>query len=377
MTAYVRRLLADGGQAADALFARLLRRPPRECARWWRRGSPGQPHDEPIRTAFLLANDLSLVLLHRQIAWATGTDPLTRDGLARWTAAVMDVYTGGVFAAARCRGSKHLASRRGRGTRSGDSGHRNLRLGKSYGPIRAVIGLDLVVEPGQVFAFLGPNGAGKTTTIRMLLALQRPSRGTAAILGLDCARDSVQIHRRIGYLPGELALYPRMTGRQHIAWHARARGLRDLSLARTLAERFDAVLDRPARELSTGNRQKVGLVLAFMQPAGPARARRADLGPGPADAQRVRPAGARGDSRGQDRVLVLARARRGAAPGRPGRDHQARPAHRHRDRRAPARQHARRPSQARFARPVDPALVRRDRRGIGHLVRRRHRPACR
>jgi ABC-2 type transport system ATP-binding protein len=137
-------------------------------------------------------------------------------------------------------------------------------LCKAYGPVRAVTGLDLVVEPGQVFAFLGPNGAGKTTTIRMLLALQRPTSGSATVLGLDCGRDSVQIHRRTGYLPGELALYPRMTGRQHIAWYARARGLRDLSLAAELAERFGAVLDRPARELSKGNRQKVGLMLAFM-----------------------------------------------------------------------------------------------------------------
>ncbi len=137
-------------------------------------------------------------------------------------------------------------------------------LCKNYGPTRAVIDLDLVVEPGQVFAFLGPNGAGKTTTIRMLLALQRPASGRAAVLGLDSGRDSVEIHRRIGYLPGDLTLYPRMTGQQHIGWHARARGLRDLSLAAALAERFDAVLDRPARELSKGNRQKVGLVLAFM-----------------------------------------------------------------------------------------------------------------
>ena len=137
-------------------------------------------------------------------------------------------------------------------------------LCKTYGPTRAVIDLDLVVEPGQVFAFLGPNGAGKTTTIRMLLALQRPSSGRAAVLGLDSGRDSGEVHRRIGYLPGDLTLYPRMTGQQHIAWYARARGLRDLSLAAALAERFEAVLDRPARELSKGSRQKVGLVLAFM-----------------------------------------------------------------------------------------------------------------
>jgi len=137
-------------------------------------------------------------------------------------------------------------------------------LCKSYGPVQAVTDLDLTVEPGQVFAFLGPNGAGKTTTIRMLLDLQRPTSGSAAVLGLDSARDSIEIHRRIGYLPGDLVLYPRMTGRQHIAWHARARGLRDLSPAEALAERFGAVLDRPARELSKGNKQKVGLILAFM-----------------------------------------------------------------------------------------------------------------
>ena len=137
-------------------------------------------------------------------------------------------------------------------------------LCKNYGPTRAVTDLDLVVDPGQVFAFLGPNGAGKTTTIRMLLALQRPTSGRAAVLGLDCGQDSVEIHRRIGYLPGDLALYPRMTGRQHIAWYARARGLPDMSLATELAARFDAVLDRPARELSKGNRQKIGLVIAFM-----------------------------------------------------------------------------------------------------------------
>jgi beta-exotoxin I transport system ATP-binding protein len=137
-------------------------------------------------------------------------------------------------------------------------------LSKSYGTTRAVTDLDLVVEPGQIFAFLGPNGAGKTTTIRMLLALQRPDTGRAAVLGLDPARDSVEIHRRTGYLPGDLALYPRMTGRQHIRWHARARGLRDLSPAWALAGQLGAVLDRPARELSKGNRQKIGLVVVFM-----------------------------------------------------------------------------------------------------------------
>jgi len=138
-------------------------------------------------------------------------------------------------------------------------------LTKTYGPTRAVVELGLRVEQGQVFGFLGPNGAGKTTTIRMLLGLQRPTSGRAAVLGLDAQRESVDVHRRVGYLPGELALYPRLSGRQHIDWFAHARGEDDSSLAAELCERFDVVLDRPAKELSKGNRQKVGLVLAFMQ----------------------------------------------------------------------------------------------------------------
>jgi AcrR family transcriptional regulator len=99
MTAYVRRLLADGGEAADALFARLFEATVAGMRSLVAAGIVRPAQDEPIRTAFLLANDLSVVLLRRQIARATGTDPLTREGLADWTAAVMDVYTGGVFTA--------------------------------------------------------------------------------------------------------------------------------------------------------------------------------------------------------------------------------------------------------------------------------------
>jgi ABC-2 type transport system ATP-binding protein len=135
---------------------------------------------------------------------------------------------------------------------------------KTYGETQAVVDLDLRVEPGQVFGFLGPNGAGKTTTIRMLLGLQRPTGGRTAVFGLDPQAESVEIHRRVGYLPGELALYPRLSGRQHLDWFARARGECDPALAGQLCKRFRVVLDRPARELSKGNRQKVGLVLAFM-----------------------------------------------------------------------------------------------------------------
>lgn len=137
-------------------------------------------------------------------------------------------------------------------------------LTKRYGSTTAVADLDLRVGPGQVFGFLGPNGAGKSTTIRMLLALQRPTRGRAVLLGLDAAASSVELHRRVGYLPGDLELFPRLTGRQHIAWFARARSPDAGYAARQLVDRFQVVVDRPVRELSKGNRQKIGLVLAFM-----------------------------------------------------------------------------------------------------------------
>jgi ABC-2 type transport system ATP-binding protein len=138
-------------------------------------------------------------------------------------------------------------------------------LTKRYGSVTAVGDLNLRIEPGQVFGFLGPNGAGKSTTIRMLMALQQPTEGRVSVLGLDAQADTVAIHRRIGYLPGDLELFPRLTGRQHISWFARSRGLDDRSsVAKHLVDRFQVVTDRPVRELSKGNRQKIGLVLAFM-----------------------------------------------------------------------------------------------------------------
>jgi ABC-2 type transport system ATP-binding protein len=137
-------------------------------------------------------------------------------------------------------------------------------LTKRYGSRVAVDDLTLHVEPGQVFGFLGPNGAGKSTTIRMLLALQRPTRGLVTLLGVDAGTHAVDLHRRLGYLPGDLALFPRLTGRQHIEWFRRARGLGDDELAGELVERFQVVVDRRVHELSKGNRQKIGLVLAFM-----------------------------------------------------------------------------------------------------------------
>ena len=137
-------------------------------------------------------------------------------------------------------------------------------LSKDYGSRRGLFGLDLEVRRGEVFGFLGPNGAGKSTTMRLLLDLIKPTSGSARILGLDVGTESCEIRRRIGFLPGDLALYPKLTGRVVLDYLAQLRGGVDRRVRESLVERFDAELDRPIRQLSTGNRQKLGLIQAFM-----------------------------------------------------------------------------------------------------------------
>lgn len=138
------------------------------------------------------------------------------------------------------------------------------QLVKHYGKFEALKGIDLEVREGEVFGFLGPNGAGKSTTIRVLLDEIRATSGTATVLGLDSHRDVVEVHRRIGYLPSDLALQPKMTGRDVLKFFAKLRGGVDWKFVTELEERLDANLDKRTGELSTGNRQKVGLIAAFM-----------------------------------------------------------------------------------------------------------------
>ncbi len=126
-----------------------------------------------------------------------------------------------------------------------------------------IAGLDLEVEPGEVFGFLGPNGAGKTTTLRCLMDLIRPTSGRIEILGRDPRRD-VSLRRQIGYLPGELALYQNLSGAALLAWMARLRGVSDLGPGHELAERLRLDLGRHVHDLSRGNKQKLGVVLALM-----------------------------------------------------------------------------------------------------------------
>ncbi|HUF15721.1 MAG TPA: ABC transporter ATP-binding protein [Acidimicrobiia bacterium] len=137
-------------------------------------------------------------------------------------------------------------------------------LTKHYGEVRALVDLDLEVRMGEVFGFLGPNGAGKTTMIRSILDLIHPTSGTAKVLGLDSRADSVEIRNHIGYLPSDLSMYPNLTGRDMITYFANLRGGVDRAYVDQLSSRLEADLAKKVGDLSSGNRQKVGLVLAFM-----------------------------------------------------------------------------------------------------------------
>jgi ABC-2 type transport system ATP-binding protein len=137
-------------------------------------------------------------------------------------------------------------------------------LTKDYGQGRGLFDLDLELSRGEVFGFVGPNGAGKTTTIRLLMDLVRPDRGAASLLGLDARRDSLEIKRRVGYLPGELPRFPGVRAGYVVGLLAGLRGGVDPSSISDLADRFDIDLGRKFEELSHGNKQKVGLIQAFM-----------------------------------------------------------------------------------------------------------------
>src|SRR5450756_1609999 len=137
-------------------------------------------------------------------------------------------------------------------------------LTKSYGRKRGITNVSFQVEEGEVFGFLGPNGAGKTTTIRLLMALLRADAGTARIAGLDCWKQSLEIKRLVGYLPGEPALDPNLTGGQILEYFAHLRGGVDQAYLKQLVERFELDPSRKFRQYSTGNKRKVVLIQAFM-----------------------------------------------------------------------------------------------------------------
>lgn len=142
-------------------------------------------------------------------------------------------------------------------------------LGKTYAKnrretVQALKNLDLSVQPGEIFGYLGPNGAGKTTTIRILLDLIRPSSGRAMIFGQDAQQNSVELHRRIGFLPGELNLWKNLSGQQVVNYIGKVRGRLDTNYVRQLTDRLQLDLSLKVRSYSSGNRRKLGLVIALM-----------------------------------------------------------------------------------------------------------------
>ena len=137
-------------------------------------------------------------------------------------------------------------------------------LTKYYGKHRGVEGLTLTIEEGEVFGYLGPNGAGKTTTIRLLLDFIRPTRGWAKVFGLDTREHSIEIRRQVGYLPGELALYENLRADQLLRFFANLRGGVDWAYVEELAERFQFDMSRKIGQFSRGNKQKLGIIQAFM-----------------------------------------------------------------------------------------------------------------
>jgi ABC-2 type transport system ATP-binding protein len=138
-------------------------------------------------------------------------------------------------------------------------------LSFNYGKNRGIEGVSLNVHQGEVFGFLGPNGAGKTTTLRILMDILHPASGSAFIFGMDCQSEGAQIRRQVGYLPGELSLYERTTGKNYLDFiNGMYRSKVDPEYKQNLIERFEFDPDRPVHQYSRGNKQKLGLIAALM-----------------------------------------------------------------------------------------------------------------
>jgi ABC-2 type transport system ATP-binding protein len=138
------------------------------------------------------------------------------------------------------------------------------KLSKHFGHTTALDQLTLEVDRGEVFGFLGPNGAGKTTTVRLLLGLLKPSSGDARVLGLDAWGDPTRLHARVGYVPGEFAIWPQLTGGEMLELLGSLHGAVDTGYRDELCERFDFDPTRRGRSYSKGNRQKIAVIAALM-----------------------------------------------------------------------------------------------------------------
>jgi ABC-2 type transport system ATP-binding protein len=142
-----------------------------------------------------------------------------------------------------------------------------MNLTKNFGKFTALDGINLAVKEGEVFGYIGPNGAGKTTTIRVLLGILQATQGGAKVFGMDAWKDAVEIHRRIAYVPGDVNLWPNLTGGEVIDLFVKLRGKHDKAKRELLLEKFDLDPAKKCRTYSKGNRQKVALVAAFASDA--------------------------------------------------------------------------------------------------------------
>ena len=140
-------------------------------------------------------------------------------------------------------------------------------MSKKFGKFNALNGIDLKVSEGEVFGYIGPNGAGKTTTIRVLLGILQASEGSAKVFGMDAWKDAVEIHKRIAYVPGDVNLWPNLTGGEVIDLFVSLRGKHDKARREKLLKMFDLDPSKKCRTYSKGNRQKVALVAAFASDA--------------------------------------------------------------------------------------------------------------
>jgi len=140
-------------------------------------------------------------------------------------------------------------------------------LTKKYGKFTALSDISLTVEKGEVFGYIGPNGAGKTTTIRVMLGILKATEGGAKVFGLDAWRDAVEIHKKIAYVPGDVTLWPNLTGGEVIDLFVSLRGRHDKTRREKLLKMFDLDPAKKCRTYSKGNRQKVALVAAFASDA--------------------------------------------------------------------------------------------------------------
>ena len=137
-------------------------------------------------------------------------------------------------------------------------------LTKHYGAAVALDSLNLAIQPGEIVGLLGPNGAGKSTALRLILGFLRPTNGSASVAGFDCWSDSVEVRRRVAYLPGELRLYDSMTGRQLIRFLSDLRGECPGEAVQTLAKQFDIDIDRPMTRMSSGMKRKIALMAVLL-----------------------------------------------------------------------------------------------------------------